>query len=148
MFITCVHALKSASGFIGASRISEMAKALEDAGNQGDMAYIEKETGIFLSQLKITVDDISTAISNNAPDAEKEDIGIIRNKLGSLREALLNYDIGAIDEIALTLKNNQFPDLMEQLSQSILISDFDKAVGLIDNFLAGAAPGAPNQHSL
>jgi CheY-like chemotaxis protein len=150
LFITNVHALKSASSFIGAPRISEMARALEDAGNQKDMAYIERETGSFLSSLKKALSDISTAISSNAAENTDtdEDIGIVRSKLESLRDALLNYDIGAIDEIAPTLKNNQFPDLMEQLSQSILVSDFDKAVGLIDNFLEGAAPGAQNQHSL
>jgi signal transduction histidine kinase/CheY-like chemotaxis protein/HPt (histidine-containing phosphotransfer) domain-containing protein len=148
MFITSVHALKSASAFIGASRISEMARALEDAGNNKDMPYIERETGAFLNSLKKALDDISTIVSNNAPEKEKEDIGIICNKLESLRGALLSYDISAIDEIALTLKNNQFPDFMEQLSQSILISDFDKAVRLIDNFLslADAAPGPQSQN--
>jgi signal transduction histidine kinase/CheY-like chemotaxis protein len=135
MFITSVHALKSASAFIGAFKLSEMAKMLEEAGNNKDMAFIERETGGFLSSLRKAVGDISVVVSSNKPEGEKEDLGIIRGKLESLKTALLSYDISAIDEIVRGLEKSQLSDLMEQISQCILVSDFDKAVGMIDSFL-------------
>nr|AGS53254.1 hypothetical protein [uncultured bacterium contig00001] len=47
LFTTCVHALKSASAYIGATKLSEQARDLEAAGNRMDMEYIENHTGIF-----------------------------------------------------------------------------------------------------
>jgi CheY-like chemotaxis protein/HPt (histidine-containing phosphotransfer) domain-containing protein len=137
-FVTIIHALKSASAVVGAPEISEMARALEDAGNNKDMAYIERETGSFLSALKIALGEISIVAPNSGPGNKNDDIGIACNKLESLKDAMLNNGIGAIDKIVLALKNSQFPNFMEQLSQSVLISDFDKAVRLIDNFLAAS----------
>ncbi|MDR1841167.1 MAG: response regulator [Holophagales bacterium] len=137
MFITCVHALKSASAYVGAVRLSEMAKALELAGNNRNMNYIETNLEDFLSELKITMNNISMILSKNKSDSENnEDLTVIHTKLELLKTALLNYDVSAIDELIKTLVKSQINNLIEQISQCALISDFDSAIALIDEYFA------------
>jgi len=50
-FITQVHALKSASATIGATALSEEAKALESAGKRGDMEFIREHVEAFRENL-------------------------------------------------------------------------------------------------
>ena len=139
MYITCVHALKSASAYIGANQLSEKAMNLENAGNCRDIVYLEKHTGEFLRDLKIIMQDISALILKDKSKAEPEgvvDMSAIHEKLSSLKTALMNFDIGAADEIIHHLEKSQISSLMEQISHNVLISDFDAAMELIDGYLA------------
>jgi len=63
LYTTYVHALKSASANVGASELSEAAKALEQAGNQGDLPYIESHNGDFIIALEQLLKDIGKALS-------------------------------------------------------------------------------------
>lgn len=49
LFTIKVHALKSSARIIGASALSELAAALEDAGNKNDMEFINANTNRFIS---------------------------------------------------------------------------------------------------
>jgi len=137
MFVTCVHALKSASAYIGAEQLSEKAKDLENAGNNGDMAFVEKYVHGFLDDLQAIVRDISAVISKNKDHQTlTEDVSVIYEKLESLKVAMASYDIQAIDEMILSLGKSQISSLIEQISQYVLISDFEEAIGLIDGYMA------------
>jgi HPt (histidine-containing phosphotransfer) domain-containing protein len=63
MYVTHVHALKSATGSIGAFEASEMARKLEMAGSQGDLAFLEANTSRFLSQLDKLINNIRVALN-------------------------------------------------------------------------------------
>jgi len=54
-----VHALKGASAIIGALELSEMAKSLEKAGVQRDLAYIKQHNQEFLNALKDFLDNMN-----------------------------------------------------------------------------------------
>ncbi len=47
-----VHALKSASRLVGALELSKKARLLEEAGNEGNIGYIEKNTDELLAKLR------------------------------------------------------------------------------------------------
>ena len=136
-FITCVHALKSASANIGARQLSEKAKALEDAGNNMDMTYIEEHLDGFLQDMEKLAKIISQAISQDKSQPTiTDDISDIHNKLSSLKTALIDYDISTIDKIIQNLEESQISDLMEQISQNVLVSDFDAAVDHIEEYFS------------
>jgi signal transduction histidine kinase/CheY-like chemotaxis protein len=61
LFIIHVHALKGASAAIGAAALSAQAAALEEAGKQGDLAFIEERLGAFYRELKSMTDRITAA---------------------------------------------------------------------------------------
>jgi len=62
LFITQIHSLKSASGSIGAQKVSSMAAGLEAVGKAGDTAFIRESLPDFTEQLKELVKNIRTAL--------------------------------------------------------------------------------------
>ena len=59
-----IHGLKSAAALIGADELSEEAFALETAGSQEDMAYVEAHNDEFIARLKSLLDNISKLLSS------------------------------------------------------------------------------------
>jgi HPt (histidine-containing phosphotransfer) domain-containing protein len=73
-FATQVHALKGASGSIGAAEISALAAKLETAGKTGDISFIQESLGGFSAQLEELVKGIRNWLdSAEAQDFEDED---------------------------------------------------------------------------
>ena len=62
LYTTCVHGLKSASETIGASGLSETAKALEAAGRNKDLAFIETHNSKFIKTLELLLVNIKKII--------------------------------------------------------------------------------------
>jgi signal transduction histidine kinase/CheY-like chemotaxis protein len=63
LFITQVHALKSASASIGAAALSERAAELEAAGRRGDLDFVRENLGGFHEALALLVSHIRAALS-------------------------------------------------------------------------------------
>ncbi len=141
LFTTHVHAMKSAAANIGASELSEKAKALEMAGKEENYSYINKYTDPFLTMLSNVRDNILNALgSEKGQVSEPDDTDIsevILPKLKLLREALENYDITVMDEITGELKEYRNSDVFENISQNILLSDYDNAIALINEYMDG-----------
>jgi len=64
LYVTHVHALKSAAAIIGADELSELAKELEQAGNQENVAFIQTHNSNLLSALESLTINISDTLSN------------------------------------------------------------------------------------
>jgi CheY-like chemotaxis protein len=62
-FVTNIHALKSASGSVGAGKLSAQAALLEKAGRDGDLAFIEAKLGEFTAELTRLAGDIRSVLS-------------------------------------------------------------------------------------
>jgi len=124
LFATYVHALKSASANAGYKDLSEKARLLESAAKDNDNAYIDKNIGDFIKTLEDVIRE------NEKPLPEKTDIP--REKLLGLRTALTALDIGEIDRITAEIGSAMPRDIAE----CILISDYERAVELIDSINA------------
>ena len=61
-----VHALKSASAFIGAESISMTAAALEDAGKKGNIEFIRSNNDAFITDLEALLKKICATLSREA----------------------------------------------------------------------------------
>ena len=139
-FITRVHALKSASGSIGAKELSALAQKLENAGKAGDLAFIENNRGAFVEQLTELVREIQAWITSvEKPEAPSGAVDA-RPLLRELASALQNKKADKVDTILDNLNKMQLDAkteaAMEKISDAVLMAEYgtalEIAISLID----------------
>jgi CheY-like chemotaxis protein len=136
LFITQVHALKSASLSIGAAALSGRAAALEEAGKRGDLAAIGEQIDGFREALT----DIVARIREALPSGEdtEEASSIDKKALLQIKAALEEKNIKAADtalDKLLSQPSGGAKAALQAISNSILISEFAAAVKQIDELL-------------
>ncbi len=97
-----VHAVKSAAATIGAYGISEQAKKLEMAAIDNNIQYITAYTDEFIDNYTQLLYDIKDSVSfGDEENAEKAqgDVGILKDRMVKLEEALTELDIDSIEII-------------------------------------------------
>jgi CheY-like chemotaxis protein len=139
MFITNVHALKSASAAIGAMELPEQAFALENAGREKNRDFINENLDKFMKHLANLVKGIQDALETGKDKQESRDT----NKtelfalLKSLKSAIISQKAESIDRILeeinqLSLDKTTSREL-EKISDDILMAEFDNVLKTIDN---------------
>jgi len=134
LYTIYVHALKSASASIGALELSEMAKDLENAGKQQDLAYIKQHNPEFLNALKIVLDDINKVLKKDEPKGPV-DFGTLKIELNKLKEAIGVFDPDAINEAATSLQAFTQVKGVENILQKTLTGKYEETVALIDDLI-------------
>ena len=131
-----VHALKSSAKLVGALSLGKKAQLLEEAGKNGDVSYIEENTGELLSDLA----GIGTILSDVFPEEESKekaesDPEFIRSAYGEMLEAAQNMDIEALECIFDELENYRMPEsekeLYGKLEKAYSVFDYDGIVSLL-----------------
>jgi len=131
LYTTYIHALKSASANIGALDLSEMARALESAGRQADIAYIKQHNSEFLSALEIVLDNINKVLKDEPKTPV--DLEALKVELNTLKEAIGVFNAKAIDKATNSLQAfKQVPEV-ENILQKTLIGEYDEAVAMIES---------------
>ncbi|GHV71116.1 hypothetical protein AGMMS49928_21550 [Spirochaetia bacterium] len=147
LFVTQVHALKSASGSIGAVELSALAARLEAAGkgalqgNTGDLALIDEALPAFAKGLAELAAGIGNALNEKAalPGAPREDspekAGIGADDLHlleELAESLKAQKADAIDRLLEELNQAALDpktrETLERISDDVLMTEFGKAL--------------------
>jgi len=136
-FIIQVHALKSASGIIGATALPEEAKALEEAGKRGDMEFIRERVDAFHDNTAALAKRIEEALAQSTGGNGEID-GETTRLLVKLKEALSAADVRGADKILGELKamplEARVKKIVTEVSVLVMTSDFDAAVKTIDRF--------------
>jgi HPt (histidine-containing phosphotransfer) domain-containing protein len=132
MYIINVHALKSALANIGETKLSGLAKELEEAGREKNTAYIADETPAFLKGLRAVVDKLNVGKEEHrAGEATEEELAYLGKMLLAIKEACAEYDIDAAMATLAELKQRPWPgeydELLDTISEHLLHSDFDEA---------------------
>jgi len=146
LFITQVHSLKSASASIGAAEVSREARKLEDAGMAGNMVFIEENLPAFAEHLTELVGNIRAALK----EAEPSQVSSAGSSVGSqasvtnsalfieLVEALKSQNAVEIDrimgEFGKQALNPATKKILEQISDYVLIADYEKALEVTGTF--------------
>jgi len=142
LYITHVHALKSASANIGADNISKTAYDLEMAGLRKESAYIKTNNEPFLSALELLLDNINKALtlrSATGANAISLDERQLKTILVELKTALESMDIETINRNVDILSNissgydGKF--VVRKMLKLILAFEYDEAAALIDTLL-------------
>jgi HPt (histidine-containing phosphotransfer) domain-containing protein len=162
-FITQIHALKSASATIGATEISEEAAGLETAGKNMELSFVQDSLPDFVEHLAALVKNVRAALEAK-PDkaasksggqglisqifgkkkADKTQSAVDQSEYPSifrkLAEALEVQNITDADRIFDEL--NKMPlepktkEVLEQISDQVLMTEFESAIKTIKEFTA------------
>ena len=135
---TLVHALKSSSKMIGADKLSETAKRLEEAAKNGDSAYIHQNTTSLLEKFHETAQQIADIfISDEQTDSEQpmgEEIAQSRllEKLNELKSGLATYEAdkaeAVISEISgFSYRGSSLSRLLRDIARDVENFDFSAA---------------------
>ena len=145
LYVTYVHALKSAAANIGAGKLSEIAQALEMAGKQEDLAFIRQHNPKLLAALETLTANIKAALGEAAgdglppPDRER-----LNAALSSLAEAIGSVDPRAISEAVKKVRPftgaSGVGGAAEEILQNTLIGEYDEAAAMIDKLLKEGPP--------
>ena len=145
--VTQIHALKSALGSLGAAKISEEAARLEDAGKAGDLPFIQENLSGFAERLKeltVGIDaalktDVAAGMSNNGE--KTDDLSDLSSSLRELESAIKSGNDSKIDRILDTLNekplDSKTKEILEKISEYVLMSEFDRAGKTLDDLLKG-----------
>jgi CheY-like chemotaxis protein len=131
LYIIHIHALKSVLASVGAKELSGMAKALEEAGKNGELDYIRAHNPMFLLNFEALLNNIKPALpetggmeSNTAESLEL---------LAQLKDALDTLDFVAIQSISEQLHSYA---ATAPVLKAILISDYEDAINKIEMMLS------------
>jgi HPt (histidine-containing phosphotransfer) domain-containing protein len=141
LYTVHIHGIKSASANIGAFDLSETAALLEDAGENGDVNYIESHTPGFLTALSLLLERINTALADIKQSGDKKPYNIERTKnvLLELKAALNVLDAGKINKAVQVLQDAAQADdiggAITGISDKILFGEYEEAAAMIDELL-------------
>ena len=149
LYITYVHALKSAAANIGAMNLSETAKNLETAAKSGNREYVTTYNPVLLAQLESVLGGIESQLralnggaGTGAGGSENGslDVEALKSGLTKLREAVTTLNLGAIRPAVKELQAFSGNAKVDGVLQCTVRGDYDKVVGLIDEVLKTYAP--------
>jgi HPt (histidine-containing phosphotransfer) domain-containing protein len=138
VFVTQVHAIKSAAGTIGAAEVSAEAAALEAAGKAGDAAAIQELLPGFTEKLAVLAAGIGAALEATAPAVPEEPAAAGAELLPLLRElaeALQARKMTAVDRVLEELNRKaaetKTREALDAVSDDVLLGEYDKALETI-----------------
>ncbi|MDR1274964.1 MAG: response regulator [Candidatus Accumulibacter sp.] len=132
------HALKSASASIGATALSEQAKALEFAAGQRDVGFVSMHFEPFLASLKPLLDVMGRVIRESDTNENKQggDPERLHGHLVELKAALEAMDIARVDKVMSELASKAWShavrEKLDTISERILIAEYEQAIAQID----------------
>jgi signal transduction histidine kinase/CheY-like chemotaxis protein len=145
VFVTQVHALKSAAATIGAAEVSKAAAVLEAAGKAGDRAAIKEGLPAFTEKLTALAEGIAAALEVSTPegDAAASDASgpALSPLLRELVEALQDKKAAAIDRVLEELDQKPLDrktrETLETVSDDVLMTEYGKAMKTVTALLGG-----------
>jgi len=142
-YAACAHAVKGAGASVGAMKLSSFAKALELAAKNENLEYVRHNHETFTEEFKALLGHIRYVVSpeNKPGSAATPDTEFIKGHLVKLRDALVEFDIEAADNTLTVLLGEQLDattgEMLERVSNKILICEYDQALVIVENMLAG-----------
>jgi HPt (histidine-containing phosphotransfer) domain-containing protein len=148
-YIINVHALKSALANIGETELSGLAKNLEQAGRDGNTAFIAEETPAFLSGMAALLEKLKSGKAEEGGEVTEEDRAYLSKTLPAVRDACAKYDIDAATAALAEIKQKPWPgkygELLDTISGHLLHSDFDEAGAVCTAYLANKMRNEANE---
>lgn len=138
-----VHALKSSARFIGAAGLSEQAAALEDAGNQEDMDFINANTDKLMTEYESFKDKLARIKKAERGDEEKEPIpkDELLDAYSALNDCILQMDYDAVEMIIEQVAEYSLPDgdqeNMNRFRDMMKVFDWNGMEELIGSIVKG-----------
>jgi len=134
-----VHGVKAVLFNIGESELSKTADALETAARAGHLDFIRQEIDLFIENLKGVVASIEGE-SEGAPKVQaNDDSDFVKSQLQIIKTACDDFDIevaqAAIESLRQASCSAETLELLRQIEEYILVSDFDAMEELLSRYL-------------
>lgn len=140
-----VHGLKSASANIGAMEVSEMARAQENAANQGDRAFIAQQFPALLEAYEALLTNIELFLEGRRGNVSQEEklpalsAGELRERVGAALTALENFRsrecAGAVDDLLCHELPQAAADSLKEIQGQLRLYEDDNAEDLLNQLL-------------
>ena len=137
-----VHSMKSSANLIGAIMLGGMAKLLENAARDNDIALIHSLHDIFLKEWRSYKEKLKECVPEAGEEKEKElvqDFTVINGYLEMLKNAMEEFEVDAMDEIMKRLDSFQYSDeiqaMIEKISVCVTNLDSDEGIVLIEELM-------------
>ncbi|GHV39163.1 hypothetical protein AGMMS49546_10760 [Spirochaetia bacterium] len=131
LFTTSVHALKSASGSIGAAELSAEAARLETAGKAGDLTLIGEELPGFAKHLAALAEEIQKVTTNHTDYTDREEKSTDQESVSSVVNSLLSELADALE----TQKANVINRILKQIPQQALDPEIREALDAVSDLV-------------
>ena len=136
-FTTKVHALKSTARVIGAKELSEKARRLEDAGNNGYLEEIAQDTPGLLSLYRTYLDRLAPLCGTEQDDAEKPPIRSeeLAEAYDTLRDVVGSFDYDSLKFVVDSLGQYRLPEDERErcraIAEAAAVPDWDRLKDLL-----------------
>ncbi|MBO4373564.1 MAG: response regulator [Lachnospiraceae bacterium] len=133
-----VHALKSSARIIGASKLSEMARKLEEAGKENDRGYIDANTGEMLAAYRELDGRLSAGDEERkegpvlSEDARRDAFNTISEIAGSMDFGMMEDLLAELDGYALSEEDSGF---LSDIRNSLMKLDWDRITDICKSAL-------------
>ncbi|MBQ7261206.1 MAG: response regulator [Lachnospiraceae bacterium] len=136
-FVTKVHALKSSARLIGAERLSALAAALEEAGDDGNMDYIVQHMGPMMSLFGELRESLSPLLKQEKAEKEGEiEAEALTGLYAHLRGYIEDFNSEAVGSMIRALDHYTFPgkeqDRFNELKRAYEAMDWVAMMSLFD----------------
>ena len=139
LFRIQAHSMKNSAAMIGAVSLAGIARILEYAARDGEIARIQNITPAFLQEWRRLKDILKPAIQKQIPKEAKKtlDAELIRELLHMLKHAIEEMAVDTADEIITQLKQFDYPEgkmaeTMDSLCLAVINLDEEQTAKLAE----------------
>ncbi|MCR5302409.1 MAG: response regulator [Lachnospiraceae bacterium] len=123
-----VHALKSSARVIGAGHLSDMARALEEAGKAGDTDKIERDTAELLEAYR-SLNEKLAPLDEQSDDKKPLTPGMRTEAFNTVLEITRSMDYGMMEKVVNDLKGYELSEedrgVIERITDSLMKLDWE-----------------------
>jgi len=141
MYVTTVHAMKSALANTGETKLSDMALQLEQAGREQNLGIMNAKTPEYLERLREVIKKIKALEGDGETLTEDTDDALeyLREELQVIQAASLEYEKKTAKEALARLRQKTWSErtrkVLETIAGHLLHSDFEEAAVTAKDYL-------------
>jgi signal transduction histidine kinase/CheY-like chemotaxis protein/HPt (histidine-containing phosphotransfer) domain-containing protein len=141
MFIINIHGMKSALANIGKDDLSDYATRLEQAGRDKNIKYVLSELPSFMEMLYDLISKLENenTAANTAVSDDDSSHQFLKEKLLGIRSSCVIYNNKTAKNLLMEIKEKTWPpstaELLSNISENLLHSEFEEIVKSIDDFV-------------
>jgi CheY-like chemotaxis protein len=142
LYVVTVHGLKSSLANIGEKGLSGIARKLEEAGKNQDIAVMTAETPEFMNSLRVLIKTLTPLKEIKTSETTEKDLPFLREKLHTMQDACLTFDKKIAKDTIAELRQKDWPgqtnELLKAISENLMQGYFDEAAHVADDILTRA----------
>jgi len=142
-YTTHTHAIKSAAAYIGANKLAEASRHMENASKNDDKAYIAANSAGYVAYLDEILTNIRAALMESTPQDRQAPIDLqkLTLSLDGLKRGLADYDLDEIDKHSDALEafasHADIGSQIEKIMAHKILGEYEEAATAIDAILSG-----------